>query len=121
MPDLITRPLAEIAGLLRERQATARELVEQAIARHNQFGERLHAYLLWTPDRARAVAQAADEAFAAWAIAGPLQGIPVSIKDLFAAEGLPCFAGSSRRLPTDPWERDGALVATLRQKVGATT
>ena len=50
--------------------------------------------------------------------AGPLQGIPVSIKDLFAAAGCPCFAGSSRRLPTEPWERDGPLVATLRRQLG---
>src|SRR5580692_2171687 len=118
MADLISRPLAEIAGALCEKRATAQELTEQAIARHDRFGERLHAYLLWTPDRARAVAQAADAAFAAGAIAGPLQGIPVSIKDLFAADGFPCFAGSSRRLPAEPWERDGPLVATLRRQLG---
>jgi hypothetical protein len=85
MADLISRPLAEIAGALCEKRATAQELTEQAIGRHDQFGERLHAYLLWTPDRARAVARAADAAFAAGAKAGPLQGIPISIKDLFAA------------------------------------
>jgi Asp-tRNA(Asn)/Glu-tRNA(Gln) amidotransferase A subunit family amidase len=33
---------------------------------------------------------------------GPLQGLPVSIKDLFAAAGYPCFAGSSRRLAAHP-------------------
>jgi aspartyl-tRNA(Asn)/glutamyl-tRNA(Gln) amidotransferase subunit A len=44
--------------------------------------------------------------------------VPVSIKDLFAAFGYPCFAGSSRRLPADPWERDGPLVATLRRHLG---
>jgi aspartyl-tRNA(Asn)/glutamyl-tRNA(Gln) amidotransferase subunit A len=43
---------------------------------------------------------------------GPLQGLPVSIKDLFAAAGYPCFAGSSRRLPADPWERDGGQLWT---------
>ncbi len=117
MADLISRPLAEIAGALCEKRATAQELTEQAIGRHDQFGERLHAYLLWTPDRARAVARAADAAFAAGAIA-QLQGLPISIKDLFAAEGFPCFAGSSRRLPADPWERDGPLVATLRRQLG---
>ena len=121
MPDLIIRPLAEIARALREKRATAHELVEQAIARHARFGDRLHAYLLWTPDKACAVAQAADAAFAAAAIAGPLQGIPVSIKDLFAAEGYPCLAGSSRRLPADPWEKDGPLVATLRRQLGVIT
>ncbi|MBV8779686.1 MAG: amidase [Alphaproteobacteria bacterium] len=121
MGDLITRPLIEIAAALRARAATAPDLVEQAIARHDRFGELLHAYCLWTPDRARAAARAADAAFAAGAVAGPLQGIPVSIKDLFAAEGFPCFAGSSRRLPADIWERDGPLVAALRRQLGVIT
>jgi aspartyl-tRNA(Asn)/glutamyl-tRNA(Gln) amidotransferase subunit A len=116
--DLISRPLIEIARELRERRATARELVEAAIARHARFGERLHAYSFWAPEQARTVAQAADAAFSAGVSAGPLQGLPVSIKDLFAAAGYPCFAGSSRRLPADPWERDGPLVATLRRQLG---
>src|SRR5262249_36329094 len=55
---------------------------------------------------------------AAGVAAGPVDGLPVPIKDLFAAEGYPCFAGSSRRLPADPWERDGPLVATLRRQLG---
>jgi Asp-tRNA(Asn)/Glu-tRNA(Gln) amidotransferase A subunit family amidase len=80
--------------------------------------ERLHAYSFWAPEQARTVAKAADAAFAAGVSAGPLQGLPVSIKDLFAAAGYPCFAGSSRRLPTEPWERDGPLVATLRRQLG---
>ena len=40
------------------------------------------------------------------------------MKDLFAVAGYPCFAGSSRRLPADPWERDGPLVATLGRQLG---
>lgn len=118
MPDLLSRPLSEIAHALREKRASAQELVEQAIARHDRVGDRLHTYLLWTPDQARAVARAADAAFSAGAITGPLQGLPISIKDLFAAQGFPCFAGSSRRLPADPWEKDGPLVADLRRQLG---
>jgi aspartyl-tRNA(Asn)/glutamyl-tRNA(Gln) amidotransferase subunit A len=116
--DPLYRPLIEIARDLRERRASARELVEAAIARHERFGERLHAYSFWAQDQARAVAEAAAAAFAAGVSTGPLQGLPVSIKDLFAAAGYPCFAGSSRRLPADPWERDGPLVATLRRQLG---
>jgi aspartyl-tRNA(Asn)/glutamyl-tRNA(Gln) amidotransferase subunit A len=116
--DLLSRPLIEIARDLRERRASARELIEAAIARHERFGERLHAYSFWAPDQARAVAKAADAAFAAGVSAGPLQGLPVSLKDLFAAAGYPCFAGSSRRLPAEPWERDGPLVARLRRQLG---
>jgi len=115
---LLFRPLIEIARDLRDKRVTAVALVEAAIARHERFGERLHAYSLWAPKQARAVATAADAGFAAGVRVGPLQGLPVSIKDLFAASGYPCFAGSSRRLPADPWERDGPLVATLRRQLG---
>jgi aspartyl-tRNA(Asn)/glutamyl-tRNA(Gln) amidotransferase subunit A len=116
--DPLSRPLIELAHDLRERRASARELVEAAIAQHERFGERLHAYSFWAPERARAVSEAADAAFAVGVSAGPLQGLPVSIKDLFAAAGYPCFAGSSRRLPAERWERDGPLVAALRRQLG---
>src|SRR5919199_1853981 len=116
--DLLSRPLIEITRDLRENRMTARELTEAAIARHERFGERLHAYSFWAPEQARAVADAADAAFAAGVSVGPLQGVPVSLKDLFAAAGYPCFAGSSRLLPADPWQRDGLLVATLRRQLG---
>jgi aspartyl-tRNA(Asn)/glutamyl-tRNA(Gln) amidotransferase subunit A len=119
MPDdPISRPLIEIARDLREKRVSARELVEASIARHERFGERLQAYSCWAPEQARAIAAAADAAFSAGVSTGPLQGLPVSLKDLFAAAGYPCFAGSSRRLPADPWERDGPLVATLRRQLG---
>ena len=116
--DLLSRPLIEIAADLREKRVTAWELTEAAIGRHERFGERLHAYSRWAPVQARAAAQAADAAFAAGVSVGPLQGLLVSIKDLFAASGYPCFAGSSRRLPADRWERDGPLVASLRRQLG---
>jgi aspartyl-tRNA(Asn)/glutamyl-tRNA(Gln) amidotransferase subunit A len=118
MADLISRPLLEIAHALREKETSAQDLVEAAIARHERFGARLHAYSLWVPERARETAKAADAAFAAGATIGPLQGVPISIKDLFAADGLACFAGSSRRLPAVPWEKDGPIVATLRRQLG---
>src|ERR1051326_3008270 len=116
--DPLSRPLTEIARDLRERRTSARALLESATARHDRFGERLHAYSHWAPEQARVVAEAADAALAAGVPVGALHGIPVSIKDLFAAAGYPCFAGSSLRLPADPWERDGPLVATLRRQLG---
>src|SRR5437764_15061130 len=101
--DPLSRPLIEIAQDLRDRRVTSRELVEMAIARHECVGERLHAYSYWGPEQARAVALAADAAFVAGVSAGPLPGLPVSIKDLLAAEEYLCFAGLIRRLPADYW------------------
>jgi len=77
--DPLSHPLIEIARDLRERRASVRELIEAAIARHDRFGERLHAYSFWAPEQARTVAKVADAAFAAGVSAGPLQGLPVSI------------------------------------------
>src|SRR3954454_9867275 len=111
--DLLSGALIEVARDLREKRVTARELIEAAITRHERFGERLHAYSLWTPEQARAVASAADTAFAAGVSVGPPKGIPLSLKTLSPPAAYPCFAGSSRRLPADPWERDGPLVTTL--------
>ena len=47
----------------------------------------LNAYVLETPDQARAMAKAADEGIAKGE-GGPLTGIPLGIKDLFGTEGV---------------------------------
>jgi Asp-tRNA(Asn)/Glu-tRNA(Gln) amidotransferase A subunit family amidase len=60
MVDLVSGPLIEITRALREKRLTAQELVEAAIAKHERFGERLHAYSFWTPEKARETAKAAD-------------------------------------------------------------
>ena len=41
--DPLSRPLIDIAREVRDGRTTARELVDTAIARHERFGERLHA------------------------------------------------------------------------------
>jgi aspartyl-tRNA(Asn)/glutamyl-tRNA(Gln) amidotransferase subunit A len=117
MSDLLSRPLLANARALYDRAITARDLVEEAIANHEQRGAGLNAYLTWAPARARKSADAADAAFAAGRVAGPLQGVPISIKDLFAVAGLPTFAGSNRRLPA-AWEVDGPVIATMRRQLG---
>src|SRR6516164_1459944 len=101
---------------LAEGKLKARELVETAIANHERFGGKLMAYSQWAPAHARQCAAAADAAFAAGSQAGPLQGIPTSIKDLFAVSGFPTYAGSPKRLPPK-FERDGPVIATLRRQL----
>ncbi len=62
----------------------------EAIAAAN--GE-LNAYVLQTPDRALEMARASD-ARRRCGDAGPLEGIPLGVKDLFATEGVRTTAGS---------------------------
>jgi aspartyl-tRNA(Asn)/glutamyl-tRNA(Gln) amidotransferase subunit A len=116
MGDAFSLPIAEIAALLGEGKLKARALAEQAIANHERFGSRLMAYSQWAPEHARKCADAADAAFAVGSRAGSLQGIPTSIKDLFAVAGFPTYAGSPRRLPAK-FEIDGPVVANLRAQL----
>lgn len=118
MSDFLSKTIAEIAIALDERKITARDLIEAAIARHERWDSQLHAYSLWKPDEARRAAAAADAAFAAGSRVGSLQGIPVSVKDLFGVAGWPTFAGTPRRLPA-AWEHEGPLVAAVRRQLGA--
>ncbi len=120
MPDILSLTMSELATALDERRSTAREIVDAAIARHDRWEKRLNAYSLWTPEPARRAADAADAAFAAGTRVGSLQGLPVSVKDLFGVAGLPTFAGTPRRLPP-AWEQEGPLVATVRRQLGAIT
>src|SRR5690242_12367515 len=116
MADALALPIAEIAARLAEGKFKARALVEAAIANHERFGAKLMAYSQWTPDYARRCADAADAAFAVGSRAGPLQGIPTSIKDLFAVSGFATYAGSPKRLP-EKFEVDGPVVASLKRQV----
>lgn len=116
MARLLDRSIPELAKGLRNGSVKAAALTEEAIANHERRGEKLSAYKLWKPADARRTARAADQAFKNGHDLGPLQGIPVSVKDLYAVNGWPTFAGSPKRLPK-PFEREGSFVANLRRQL----
>src|SRR5262245_6588374 len=120
MASALSLPMAEIALLLREGRLKARALAEEAITNHVRFGKDLMAYSQWAPEHARKCADAADAAFAVGSHAGSLQGIPTSVKDLFAMAGFPTYAGTPRRLPAK-FEIEGPVVAALRAQLAAVT
>lgn len=113
----IRKSLSDIAHALRSGALKARDLTEGAIARHDRFGARLNAYKAWDAGQARRRADEADAAFAQGRDLGPLQGIPVSIKDLYGVRGFPVYAGSPKRLPA-AWERQGPVVSSVTTQMG---
>ncbi|KAA5602141.1 Asp-tRNA(Asn)/Glu-tRNA(Gln) amidotransferase subunit GatA [Blastochloris sulfoviridis] len=86
MTDLTRLTLAEARDALARKEFSARELTAahlDAIAR----ARALNAYVLETPEKALAMAEASD-ARRARGEAGPLEGIPLGVKDLFCTEGV---------------------------------
>ena len=112
--------LPQLARALREGQVSSEALTETAIAKHQQCNQSLTAYKTWAPEQALLQARAADSAFAAQCDLGPLQGLPVSVKDLYAIQGYPTYAGTPQRLP-ERWEQEGPLVKKLRQQLSVIT
>lgn len=116
MPDWMDRPIREIAAALREENLTVEELTELAIARHEKWDDALSAYKCWDSDFALEQAIAADKSFRAGNDLGPLQGISVSVKDLYGVAGLPTFAGTPKQLP-EKWEKEGPVIKAVRRQL----
>ncbi len=84
--------IAEARDGLAKRRFSARELAAAHIKAVEQ-ARPLNALLTETPERALAMAEAADERLKRGA-AGTMEGIPIAVKDLFCTEGTRTTAGS---------------------------
>jgi aspartyl-tRNA(Asn)/glutamyl-tRNA(Gln) amidotransferase subunit A len=86
MTDLTSMTIAEARDGLAKKSFTSRELTDAHLAAM-EAARSLNAFILETPEKARAMAQAAD-ADIAKGEGGPLAGIPLGIKDLFATKDV---------------------------------
>src|SRR5689334_9247524 len=86
MTDLTSLTIAEAREGLAKKFFTSRELTDAHLAAM-EAARSLNAFVLETPDKARAMAQAADAKIAK-SEGGPLAGIPLGIKDLFATKDV---------------------------------
>jgi aspartyl-tRNA(Asn)/glutamyl-tRNA(Gln) amidotransferase subunit A len=117
MTDLTSLTLAEARDGLAKKSFTSVELTDAHITAV-EAARVLNAFVLETPDQARTMAQAADTRIAKGE-GGPLGGIPLGIKDLFATKGVRTTACSKILGDfTPPYEstvtsqlwRDGAVM-----------
>src|ERR1700749_1393721 len=86
MTDLTSLTLAEARDSLARKSFTSLELTDSHLAAIEAARE-LNAFVLETPEQARAMAREADAKLAKGE-GGPLGGIPLGIKDLFATKGV---------------------------------
>jgi aspartyl-tRNA(Asn)/glutamyl-tRNA(Gln) amidotransferase subunit A len=86
--------ITDAAAALRAREVSSVELTQEAIARADALDGTLGVYLARFDEPALAAAQAADADFAAGVDRGPLQGIPVGVKDILAMSEGPTTAQS---------------------------
>lgn len=111
LPDLT---LAQAARLLRRREISPVELAESALAGIAAHDSLLRAFITVFEAQAMQVARAAEMMMAAGHWLGPLQGIPIALKDNVAVQGTRTTAGSKVLSDWHP-EEDAAVAARLRQ------
>ena len=85
---------SDIAHAVKDKQFSALEATEAALARIAKHDSVLNSFTDVTPERARTKARAVDAAIAAGKNPGPLAGVPFAVKNLFDVMGLPTRAGS---------------------------
>ncbi|RRJ88351.1 amidase [Gulosibacter macacae] len=94
--DVVEAPIAQLRADLDAGRVTSVDLVRAYLARieaYDQGGIRLNALVVMNPD-ALEEAEAADARRAAGESLGPLDGIPYTAKNSYAAKGLTVAAGS---------------------------
>jgi aspartyl-tRNA(Asn)/glutamyl-tRNA(Gln) amidotransferase subunit A len=106
--------IAEFGRQLRRGELTIEATVQDYLIRIDTLDTRLGAFEFVAADSALESASALDRLLAAGCDLGPLMGVPIGIKDLFAVTGTPVTAGSRVDI-ADLVGAEGSFVKLLRR------
>jgi aspartyl-tRNA(Asn)/glutamyl-tRNA(Gln) amidotransferase subunit A len=107
--------ILQLAADLAAGRTTSRELTEEALARiEDPKGEGSRAFIKVYKSQSLAAAEASDALRKAGMVAGPLAGIPMSIKNLCDVAGEITLAGSKALDDAPAANADAPVVARLR-------
>jgi Asp-tRNA(Asn)/Glu-tRNA(Gln) amidotransferase A subunit family amidase len=114
--DIVYSSLIEMAEGVRAKKLSPVELVDAHLSRIRELNPKLNAFVTVDGERARVQAKSAEGSLISSASsksAGPLHGVPISIKSSIDVAGLPCECGSVLRKGNVPSE-NAPLVKRLR-------
>ena len=97
MENAIYSSAKTLAGMVRDGEVSAVELVEGCMSRIEEVNPKLNAVVQFCTDRAMEEAKAADESRAKGDSLGPLHGVPMTIKDSLDTKGVISTGGTLGR------------------------
>jgi aspartyl-tRNA(Asn)/glutamyl-tRNA(Gln) amidotransferase subunit A len=106
--------VAEAGRLIRGRDLSPVDLAQAGLNRIEQLEDRLNAFITVMGDEMLRAAKAATEDIAGGEYRGPLHGIPLALKDIFAVAGVRLTAGS-KILAENVAREDAEATARLRE------
>ena len=92
--DLLDRSAVELRGLVLAKEVSPVELLDRTLERLEQVEPLLNSFVTVTEAIARPAARAAEKAVLDGDASGLLHGLPISVKDLIAMDGVRCTFGS---------------------------
>lgn len=111
--DLNFMSIHELSTLIRTREVSPVQVTEAYLRRTEQINGRLNAFITISGEQALASAKDSERVITAGGWLGPLHGIPVGIKDMYATAGLRT-TGGSKILEKDIPLFDATAVARLK-------
>src|SRR5690348_8408923 len=106
--------ITQAAAAIRARELTSVELTQMTIKRADRVDDALGVYLHRMDESALDEAARADKDLAAGVDRGPLQGIPLGVKDIIATDEAPTTAQSLILDPAWGERGDGPVMKRLR-------
>jgi aspartyl-tRNA(Asn)/glutamyl-tRNA(Gln) amidotransferase subunit A len=113
--ELCFLPATDLVERYRAKTLSPVEVTRAVLDRIEALNPKLNAYCLVDGDGALAAARASEARWAKGTPAGPVDGVPASIKDLVLARGWPTLRGSKTVDPAGPWSDDAPATARLRE------
>ena len=117
MEDLWRLPGVELAGLIRSKKVSAKEAASAALARLDAVNPKINAVIDHRPEQVLAQAALIDASIARGEDAGPLAGVPVTVKANIDQEGFATTNGL--KLQRDVIAASNSPVVDNLRKAGA--
>ncbi|HIF43278.1 MAG TPA: amidase, partial [Dehalococcoidia bacterium] len=117
MPELYELSATELARQIRERIITPVEVAQSLLDRIDALEPQLDAWVRVDRETVLADAQQRQDELESGEETGPLQGVPIGIKDIYNIAGIPTTAGS--KVYADYVPDETAVTINLLQKAGA--
>jgi aspartyl-tRNA(Asn)/glutamyl-tRNA(Gln) amidotransferase subunit A len=115
--ELLKLTISELAAQIKARQVSPVELTEAALTQADRLQPILNSFITIMHDQALRQAKEQEAALARGEYRGPLQGIPIGIKDNLATAGIRTTVGS--KVLADYIPQEDAHVVRLCQAAGA--
>src|SRR3954471_7136120 len=113
--DIAFASALDLVELYRTQALSPVEAAEAVLDRAEVLQPKLNAFCVIDRDGALEAARAAERRWRDGAPLGPLDGVPVTIKDLILMRGFPTRRGSRLVEPDQDWSEDAPATARLRE------